>query len=359
MPTNIHDVARLAGVSIGTVSKALNNYPGVKPSTREKIIAIAKQYDFHPNPLARGLITKRSGTVGFFLNDAVRSGLLHPFFQRVIQGCKSVLGLAGYDMVLFTNAYYTEDRRANDYLRRALARHVDGVILMGMDRQDVGARELVASELPCMSIDLPFMGLRAGTVSADNAGGADQAIDYLVSLGHTKIAFVGDRYASQPGEDRRRGFDLGLRRHNLLCPDSWRQYGDFSRESGYAAMQRLLKLENRPTAVFAIGDLMALGCLDALHEAGISVPEQVSVIGFDDIELADYTRPRLTTVRQPIEEMGRLAGHALLELLEMENMDPPHIILQTELVIRESCGAVSELLSTVSDVQSDPQGDSE
>ncbi len=337
MPTTIHDIARMAGVSISTVSKALNNYRGINAQTKNRIITIAQENDFHPNSMARGLVTKQSHVIGFFLNDAINSGLLHPFFQQIIQGCKRTLGDAGYDILFFTNSLFTEDRIHNDYLNRAQHRLVDGVIMMGMDRDDVGAHEIAVSELPCMSIDMALTGPRSGFVQSNNIDAARQAVQYLVSLGHEKIAFVGDIYRSKPGEDREFGYVMAMRNHNLQIHAEWREAGDFSRESGFQAMSRILQGRELPTALFAIGDLMAIGCIEAIQQAGLRVPHDISVIGFDDISLAESHNPPLTTVRQSMVHMGERAAKALIQLIENPNVTPSVITLDAELVIRDTC----------------------
>ena len=335
--TNIYDIARLSGVSVSTVSKAMNNYKGINENTKRRILAIASENDFYPNSIAKGLVTGQSHVIGFFLNDAINSGFRHPFFQRVIQGSKNALGEAGYDILFFTNAKFTVDRAYNDYLNRAQHRLVDGVILMGMDRGDVGAHEVAVSGLPSMAIDMELTGARSGYVQSNNVEAARQVVNYLTSLGHKKIAIIGDCFKSKPGEDRERGFAMAVRTHRLPSEPAWREMGDFTRESGFAAMNRMLKGPDLPTAVFAVGDLMALGAMDAIRERGLSVPQDISVVGFDDIESIGSNHPPLTTVRQNMEYIGERAGEALVQLIENPHFHPPVLTVDTELIIRETC----------------------
>jgi len=334
----IHDIALRAGVSIGTVSKALNNYKGVNEATRQRILTIAAENGFRANSLARGLATKQSRVIGVFFNDSINSGFVHHYFQRVLQGFKVAVGNAGYDLLFFTNAGFTENRVTNDYLDRARHRSVDGVVLMGMDRFDVGARQIAGSGMPCMSIDMDVTGPRAGYVQSTNVEGARAVVDHLVKLGHREIAFIGDRHQSKPGMDRRLGYEIAMRQHGLATPAEWFGQGDFTRESGRTAMTMLLREGPFPTALVTVGDDLALGAIDAIVERGLKVPEDISVTGFDDIEVAASYRPALTTVRQEMEVIGERAGEALIHLVEEEGYPPPVISVETTLIVRESSG---------------------
>lgn len=333
----IYDIAKIAGVSISTVSKALNNYSGINQETKNRILAIAKENGFQPNAMARSLATKQSHIIGFFLNDAINSGLLHPFFQRVIQGSKRIIGNSGYDILFFSSTKFTEDRFENDYLARAIQRQVDGILMMGMDRNDIGAREIAQSQIPSMFIDLDFPGLRSGYVQSNNFEAARQVAHYLMSLGHVKIALIGDQYHSKPGDDRSSGFVQGLLDHGLKLQLEWKTEGDFTYEGGYTAMMELLQNINRPTAVFALSDEMAMGAIAAIQNVHLRIPEDISVVGFDDILVASSQNPPLTTIKQDMEVMGERAAEELLHMIKDKTYAPQVITVDTTLIKRGTC----------------------
>ncbi len=338
MPT-IHDVARLAGVSITTVSKVLNGYPDVGAKTRANILRITQEVGYQPSAMARGLAMNRSWLIGVFFQDAVNSGLEHPFFEAVLNGCKNAVGRHGYDLLFFSNLVFAPGDAKNDYLPRARQRQVDGVLLMGAHRQDKELRRLAEADLPCMFVDIDMTGPRAGFVQSNNHEGAKRAIQHLLDLGHRRIAVIGDRYGSKPGEDRLAGGREALAEVGLELPDEYVRFGDFSQESGSGAMASLLTDVPRdkwPTAVFALSDLMAFGVMDAALEAGLSVPGDLSVVGFDDINIASRLRPRLTTVRQDMHRIGEQAGEALIQMIENDSLRPPVLSVDTEFVERES-----------------------
>lgn len=344
MPT-IHDVARLAGVSITTVSKVLNGYPDVGAKTRAKILRITKDVGYQPSAMARGLAMSRSWLIGVFFQDAVNSGLEHPFFEAVLNGCKKAVGRHGYDMLFFSNMVFAPGDANNNYLPRARQRQVDGVLLMGAHRQDNELRRLADADLPCMFVDIDLTGPRSGFVQSNNRAGAKRAVQHLLDLGHRRMAVIGDRYGSKPGEDRLAGARDALAEAGVELSDEYVRFGDFSQESGREAMVSLLgelARERWPTAVFAESDLMAFGVMEAAFDAGLSVPEDLSVVGFDDIRVASRLRPRLTTVRQNMHLIGERAGEALIRLIENDGVEPPVLCVDTEFVERESTAPASK-----------------
>ena len=341
MPT-IHDVARLAGVSITTVSKVLNGYPDVGAKTRAKILRITKEVGYRPSAMARGLAMSRSWLIGVFFQDAVNSGLEHPFFEVVLNGCKNTVGRHGYDLLFFGNLVFSPGEARNDYLSRARQRQVDGVLLMGVHRHDKELLKLAQADLPCMFIDIDITGPRSGFIESNNREGAKQAVRHLLALGHRRIAVIGDRHGSRPGEDRLAGAREAMTEAGVEWSKEYVEYGDFSQESGYAAMAALLArlgTDRRPTGVFAQSDLMAFGAMDAAFERGLRIPEDLSIVGFDDIQSAARFRPRLTTVRQNMHRIGEKAGESLIRMIEGDGAQPPVLSVETELVVRESTGS--------------------
>ncbi|KEO81891.1 LacI family DNA-binding transcriptional regulator [Tumebacillus flagellatus] len=330
----IYDIAKRANVSPATVSRVLNGYPDVSQKTREKVQRITEELGFQPNAAARGLATKRSWTIGVFFQDHVNSGFKHPFLQDILKTFKDVMGGKGYDLLFFAN--HTLEGAQDGFAARARHRNVDGVLMLGVPRTEPTLNTLVGAGIPCMSVDLDLLGPRAGYLCSDNKGGAMQAMDYLVEMGHRRIAFIGDRYSTKPGHDRLLGYQESLQRFKLPFSQKWITYGDFTEEGGMEAMKQLLALpmEERPTAVFCAGDMMAIGAMTAMREAGLTPGDDVSIIGFDDIAYAKYVG--LTTIAQQKEEMGTQTANALLQLIEDPSQSPPVLTIGTELIVRST-----------------------
>lgn len=334
----IQDLARAAGVSVATVSKALNNYPDVGDETRRRIVALAQEMGFQPSRAALTLVTGRSHLVGVFYLQEYQSGVMfHPFFTEVFIGFKRMVGQAGYDLYSFTSRH--EERERFSFVQLCRHHRLDGIVLMGVDSADPQVHDLAHSGIPCMSIDNDLISTRAGYVISDNVGGAMQAMHHLFSLGHRKIAFINGMLRSRPGHDRFIGYRQALDSVGLPYRQDYVLHSDFTAENGYAGMRQLLDLADPPTAVFCAADTMAFGAIRALHEAGLRVPQDVAVVGFDDIEMASLFIPALTTVRQDKDGLGSLAGEALVRMIEEPGFVPPGTVVPTQLIIRESCGA--------------------
>jgi LacI family transcriptional regulator len=337
--TTIYDIAKQAGVSISTVSKALNGYSDISPKTRLKIQQIIKELKFQPNATARGLATKRSYMIGAFFRDDMNYGFSHPFLHGLLEKFKDTIGKKGYDIVFFTNTII--EGGPDNYEARAKHRNVDGILLLGIHKDDPKLESLSQSDIPIMSIDLDFVGLRSGYLTSDNLGGAVKAIEYLIELGHQRIGFIGDCFSTQVGQERFKGYQQTLQKHNLIIQTNWVSKGDFSEESGYIAAKHILQSVPCPTAIFSVSDSMAIGAMNAVREKGLQVGVDISLIGFDDIGMASNVSPTLTTIRQNKEKMGISAAITLVDLINMEeSMLPSTILIDTELVVRESTGVV-------------------
>ncbi|GMA64477.1 LacI family transcriptional regulator [Alicyclobacillus fastidiosus] len=330
--TTIYDVAKRAGVSVATVSKVLNGYPDVSQKTREKVQRITDELGYHANAVARSLVTRRSMTIGVFFQDHDNQGFRHPFLHDVIASFKDVVGEAGYDL-LFLSEHRT-DSSSRSFEARAKQRDVDGLFLLGVPRTNPGLAALSRSQIPTVSVVLDLFGPKASYLCSDNVGGAREAVEYLVANGHRKIAFIGDRFGTKPGHDRMLGYQQALQANALQYRSEWVLEGDFSEASGARAMKRLLKCSELPTAVFCASDMMAIGGMDALSDTGLQVARDISIVGFDDIDLAHYVKPGLTTIRQNTDKMGQRAATELLELMNMANKPPSVITVETSLVIR-------------------------
>lgn len=330
MATNIRDVAKAAGVSVATVSKVLNGYTTVNQQTKEKVLRIVKETRFTPNSAARSLVGRRSMTLGMFLT----TGLAHPFFAHILSGMEQSLKTMGYDLIYLTQIGWAKEY---SFVRHCQSRNVEGVIVFGFQEDDADFSELIGSGIPTLFIDLDVKGERVGYISSDNETSLIEAVRYLNGLNHRRIAFQSAIETSYVSRQRLRGYRAGLAEAGIAYDPSYIVPSDFTKEGGYVAMKRLLQLPELPTAVICSSDVGAIGAMEAIREAGLSVPEDISVIGFDDIELASHMQPPLTTVRQDTNTIGRQAVELLDALITDEEKQPPEAIVPTELIVRGSC----------------------
>lgn len=334
----IRQLARISGVSIGTVSRALNGYADVSPETRERVMRLARELDYTPAAAARSLKTQRSHVIGVILDTGEgHPDLQHPFFHEVLVGLKNTIGAGGYDLLLFASEQPANGIGSHSYLKRCRQHLVEGVVLMGTDPEDPEVRRLARSDLPTVGVDLELEGPATTFVISDNIDGASRAVRHFHSLGHRRIGTITGLLETRPGADRLRGYRQAMQACGLAYRDEYVAYGDFYVESGRRAMAELLSLDEPPTAVFAASDMMALGAIRAAGDAGLNVPADLSVIGFDDIQLADHMNPPLTTVRQDKTGLGVSAGSALVRLIDGEqDAVTQYTVLPVELVRRGS-----------------------
>jgi LacI family transcriptional regulator len=327
-------------VSVATVSRVLNDYTDVSPATRARVLKVARELDYTPSAAARTLVMQRSQVIGVLLHTGEgHPDLQHPFFQEVLVGLKHRLGAGGYDLLLFATENPGNGFSEHSYVRRARHHRVDGLVVMGVDPADPEVQKLVRSQIPLVAVDVDLVGRRSGYVISDNLGGAQLAVRHLRDCGHERIAIVTGMLSTRPGADRLLGYRAELEALRLPYRDDYVQEGDFYFDSGHRGMQALLTLAEPPTAVFAAGDLMAAGAVRAVEEQGLTVPDDVALVGFDDIQLAAMTQPSLTTIRQDKIGLGAAAGEALLRMLEHADSAPPVTTLPVELVVRASSGA--------------------
>jgi LacI family transcriptional regulator len=332
----IRRLAEVSGVSIGTVSRALNGYADVRPETRERIMRLARELDYTPAAAARSLKTQRSHVIGVFLDTGEgHPDLQHPFFHEVLVGLKNTIGHGGYDLLLFASEHPGNGYGTHSYLKRARHHNVEGVVLMGLDPEDPDVRRLVRSELPTVGVDVALDGPATAFVISDNVDGASRAVRHFHSIGHRRIATITGMVETRTGSDRLRGYRQALQACGLAYRDEYVAYGDFYFETGHAAARKLLALDEPPTAIFAASDMMALGVIRAAAEAGLTIPGDLSVVGFDDIQLAEHIHPPLTTLAQDKAGLGVAAARALLRQIEGADTAEP-VTLPVSLIVRGS-----------------------
>jgi LacI family transcriptional regulator len=333
--TTIRDVAWLAGVSVATVSRVLNNRPDVAPATRQAVLDVVERERFRPNPSARGLPHGRIGVVAVtapFIEDCPN------YFASILAGIADALEDANTRLLLLpARRDRAREARLGDRLKPGSA---DGAILVMPLESSDELIELQSERLPITIID-PRAPLDEGIpcVAAANAAGAIAATEHLLDLGHRSIAAITGPAGWASTEERRQGYHAALAQAGISPDPGLTEAGDWQVESGHAAAAHLLERQAPPTAIFAFNDEMAIGTIQAARERGLRVPDDLSVVGFDDVERPLLMTPQLTTVRQPLGEMGRMAVSLLFRLLDNQRIDALRVVLATHLVTRESTAA--------------------
>ncbi|WP_114380125.1 LacI family DNA-binding transcriptional regulator [Paenibacillus prosopidis] len=328
------ELAKAAGVSITTVSRALNGYSDVNEKTRKRIKKLAEELSYRPNAQAQSLVLKKTKTIGVIMSDLKRTNVKDAFAFEVLCGINDRAGELNYDIILFsTNPNKQMKKTYTDLCRE---RNVDGAILQGLRLNDPYLKEVVSQSLfPCVMIDIPFSGERVGHVTTDNLSGARDAVRHLEGLGHRRIAMINGYGEAAVSHERLSGYRLALQEAGIAYDPALVYDGRFSEEGGNEAAGRILTEHPDVTAVFCASDIMALGAMQSLNLLGKKIPDDISVVGFDDISLASYCSPNLTTVRQDKYGMGYQAAQMLIDMLEGRQVHHK-IMLTNELIIRES-----------------------
>ncbi|MBX3052034.1 MAG: LacI family DNA-binding transcriptional regulator [Caldilineaceae bacterium] len=337
MPVTIYDVANAAGVGISTVSRVLNENTNVRQETRTRVLDAIEALGYKPNISARNLSRSHIRTVGVVL-----SYLTSPFQVAVLQGIERFLAQAGLDLTIFS----LESPKRRETLLENLShgRRCDGLIVVSFTPQERFLQRFQRYHIPVVIAD--FADERVPSVFVDNVEGGYLATKHLLRLGHTRIGYILDHIdlpngsgGNEPGADRQRGYQQALEEAGIpFDPKLVLESGLHSREKGAEAAARLLAQAERPTAIFAASDMIALGVMEYARLQGLNIPKELAVVGFDDIELASFAG--LTTVRQPMQEMGRQAAEIVTRLMDGEKVVRTSRQLPVELVIRESCGAL-------------------
>jgi LacI family transcriptional regulator len=328
----IHDVAAHAGVSVATVSRVLNGKAVVREETLRQVLAAAELLHYVPNIAARSLSIRRSQTIGIVLPDVHGE-----FFSEIIRGIDVAARRAQHHILV--SGSHSDVGEMLEVLA-AMRGRVDGLIVMAPDVEHATLHRSLPSDLPLVLLNSIDEGRDAITI--DNYGGARAMMDHLAGLGHVRIAFIKGPPQNADARERLRGFRDAMRGLGVTTPTRLRRLelaGDFTEESGHEAARTILRVSPRPTAIFAANDSMAIGALAALAGAGVAVPDDISVAGFDDIPIARYVTPPLTTIRVDIADLGRRAFGLLLDAIEQPAVPPAgrRDRIATTLVIRKSC----------------------
>lgn len=333
------EVAKLAGVSQSTVSIVLSGKRGVSISdeTRRRVLEAARQLDYHPNAAARSLVRQESRTLGLLSRDRPDRIKVNAFLPPLIEGIASVASPADFSLLVQP---IENPEQPDEYIKLVREGRVDGIILGGSAFYTWQLPDSIFASFPVVlwgqveGSDLPF-------ADVDNVGAARMAVEHLIALGHRRIGCITNAPPELYGSealDRLRGYRSALQFHDLPFDEHLVRYSHHDEQSGYEAMQSLLAVSGRPTAVFIASDEVALGALQATRSAGVSVPHELAIVSFDDLPAARHVTPPLTTIRVPVRELGAVLAQMLIGIIQTGN-HPASKFLETELVVRESCGA--------------------
>jgi LacI family transcriptional regulator len=332
MPVTLEEIARAAGFSVPTVSRALTNssYP-VNPVTRQRIIEVAQAMGYKPNIAARSLRTDQTNTIGVVVDD-----ILSPFTPPIVRGIQDHLKQFDY-LALIVNSDW-DPAIEQDAINTFVSRPVDGIIFVEYSHLAVN-ETLEQSNKPYVFVHRLFGSNIRNSIVPDDYYGATLAVRHLINLGHQRIAYINGPESWHTSQQRLAGYKNELTAHGLAIDPKLIQPGDWEYEGGSSAAENLLTLDELPSAIFVANDLMALGAIRAIQDAGLHIPDDIAIVGYDNREFARIFRPRITTVSMPVYEMGRAAAELLVKRIEEGPRDADEIKVQGRLFIRETCGA--------------------
>lgn len=326
----IVDVANESGVSYSTVSRVLNGFEHVKDSTRQRVLATAERLGYVANLQARSLAGGKTNIIGILV-----PGLDNGYIGEIVRGADEELLRSGYNMVLYTT--HRLEGKESTYVKSIYNRMCEGLILVVPITHSTYLDTLQQQKFPYVLVDQIDASGKSNIVDSTNWQGAYDATNHLITLGHRKIAHISGLIELGSSIDRRDGYLSALHDNNIAVNPDYIVAGDYYQSSGYEAMEQLLNLADRPTAIFSASDLMAFGAYEAIRQRGLSIPDDISIIGFDDIPQALIAYPKLTTVRQSLDQMGQVAVKVLLEQIENPERQSRRITLATQIQERESC----------------------
>jgi LacI family transcriptional regulator len=318
----------------------VNDQPNVRASVRQRVQEVIQSAGYHPNAAARTLASQRSWVIGMVLPRSVSSFFADPYFPRLTQGIAQACNQYNYTLSLFLIGTHEDEEKI--YPRISRKGLLDGILVQSGQFGDQLIDRLVSSNVPLVIIGRPFQPSDVSYIDVDNVNAAYSAVSHLVRLGYQRIGTVTGTANSTVSADRKEGYLKAMTERGRDVDRNLIAEGDFTEAGGYYAMQRLLPA--RPDAIFAASDIMALGAMRAVREAGLSIPGDIAFVGFDDLPLAILPEPQLTTVRQPIYQFGFKSVEILIDLIENGLKPSRRIIMDTELVIRDSCGTKQKMV---------------
>jgi len=328
---NIREIAKRAKVSTATVSRTINRIPTVDPRVAKRVWKVIEESGYRPNIQARALVSGRSHVLGLVVSE-----ITNPFFPEIVQAFENIAVEHGYEILLVSTVH--DPKRMDLSVRRMTGRRVDGVAVMTFGMEDLLLEDRELSNVPLVFVDVGPKRPRVSNIRINYLNGIRQAVQHLAALRHEQIAFIAGPLALKSAKSRRNAFEKAMGEIGLNVTKGFVVEGDHTLEGGVRAMQSLLSLPKRPTAVVCSNDMTALGVMHKCYEDGLHIPRDLSLVGFDDIRLAQFVLPPLTTVRMSQSELARIAFHALLTELERETPSEhgTEYVLETSLVLRDS-----------------------
>jgi len=330
MKVTLEDIAEKTNVSKMTVSRVINETGNVAEETRKKIEKAIEEMDYQPNQVARNLSVKKTYTIGVIIPKEEKI-FLDNYIAQVLSGVNEVGKKNGYKILLLP----IEEENFN-YAKYIKNKTVDGLVLIKMEKGDKGLEKIANTPLPYVLVNFRDTNDRFNYVDTNNIEGAKKGVEYLYQKGHSKIGFIAGEMSETNSIDRLTGFKEAMQENDLELNDNWVLHGHFSQKSAYNAMGKILDGEERPTAIFCSDDYMAIGAIERIKDEGYSVPEDFAVMGFDNIELAEYVTPSLTTIAQPMHELGKEATQLVFDIINDKKNIITNKILPVELIERES-----------------------
>ncbi|SDK05875.1 LacI family DNA-binding transcriptional regulator [Natronincola ferrireducens] len=328
MSVTIKDIARIAKVSHTTVSRVLNDSPLISEKTKKRIKKIAEELNYTPNYSARSLVLDRSYHIGLFFST-INKGTSSNFFYEVVRGVNNTIK-DQYNLIV---------KGIDDYhnLNSINKRNFDGIIIMSQSTEDTPfIKHVLEKKIPLVVLNRYIQNSNLVNILSDDKKGSYNGAQYLIQLGHRKIGLIEGKQGFKSTEERKEGFLQALRDYNIPVDEAFIVKGNYDLESGYRTMKYLLQLQDLPTAIFSSNDDMAVGAMKAIIEKGLSIPEDISIIGFDDNVFSSFLTPALTTVKRPIEAISEEGGRKLIKLINQEDIKKETIYINTKLVIRDS-----------------------
>ena len=329
MMIKMRDVAEHAGVSVSTVSHVINETRHVSTDTRQRVLGAMDALNYQPNRLARSLRVKKTQTIGMIVPDSS-----NPFFSEIARHIEDYCFEQGYSVIL-CNSDGDLDKELF-YANVLVEKQVDGILFVAVGLSEDNILSLNAQHIPTMLVDRHIPKLALDSVLVDNRKGGWLATEHLIERGHRRIGCITGFSGLTPSSERVMGYHQALEEHSLSIDESLIVQGDFHFKSGYDRTQQLLDLKEPPTAIFCGNDLMGIGAMRAAVERGLSIPEDIAFVGFDDIPIAQFTNPPLTSVTQPLKKLGRLSSQLLIDRIQQDDLEVAQHMLEVDLVVRQS-----------------------
>lgn len=325
----IKDIAKRVGVSTATVSHVINKTRFVSEGLKQKILQAIQELNYQPNAIARSLVKRKTHTIGIIISD-----IMNPFYTAIVRGIEDVTYKSGYNVMLCNTDEDPEKERL--YVQVLLEKRIDGLAISTAFRDGIHPLLPQLKMIPLVNIVRKIKGLAADAVMGDNIGGAYKAIEHLIKLGHRRIGIISGPSGLSSGAGRLKGCKKAFEDHRITIDDSSIKFGDFKKESGYYLTKEVLQRRDPPTAIFVTNNQMTIGALNALNELKMRIPEDISLISFDDMEWYSFLKPPITTVEHSPYLMGKTAGEMLLQRISKKRKNPKKVLFQSNLTIRQS-----------------------